>query len=220
LKRAGLAVTLALALLIGVLWFGDGEPPRPPPPKSAIASPSQPATLVPQADAPALPEADIPAQTDTTTVTEPADIPAPVAEKTGVPSTPSSLDTGAIPDTTTPSSPTKTATSPKKTVNAPESPKKAANAIPKPTSLTDGYFVQLGVFDDTENTYKVFDNVAELGLSAHIQSRVMVGPFRNKREAEAARNRLKGIAEGTVLPPQAKASGKSRAKSKSRQRVK
>jgi cell division protein FtsN len=86
--------------------------------------------------------------------------------------------------------------------------------------LPDGYFVQLGVFDDTENLGRVFNNVTELGLPAHIQSQVMVGPFRNKREAEAARSRLKEFAEGTVVPPKASASEKPKAKSKSRQRAK
>jgi hypothetical protein len=68
----------------------------------------------------------------------------------------------------------------------------------------------------------LFENAGAIGLPVHIQSRVVAGPFHNKREAEAARDRLKNVAEGVVLPPQktAKADEKPKAKPKSRQRAK
>ncbi|MDR2014943.1 MAG: SPOR domain-containing protein [Azoarcus sp.] len=209
MKRAGLAVAAALLLLLVMLWFGDSGQPSHPPPESANALP-------PKAETPVLPESGTTAQT----AAEPVVAPAPVSGETGhVPSAIPGLDAAvAAPDTTAPPEPMKATTSPQQEANAPM-PSKAANAPMKPSASPDGYFIQLGVFNDTENASKVLDNVTALGLPAHTQMRVMVGPFRNKSEAEAARDRLKDIAEGTVLPPQktAKASGKP--KSKSRQRA-
>jgi cell division septation protein DedD len=109
---------------------------------------------------------------------------------------------------------------PAKAPNGSAKPPKVVSAPAKPVSLPDGYFVQLGVFDDTDNAGRVFDNAVALGLPAYVQSRVMVGPFRNKREAEAARDRLKNIAEGVVLPPQNTAKADETPKAKSRRRAK
>jgi DedD protein len=213
MKRAGLAVAVALVLLIAMLWFGDsGQPPRPlPEPASTVPQQPDAAIFAPETDTSMLPESDTAAQT------------ASVTEETGyAPDATPGLDAGVDPDTTALPEPIKADVNPKAAANKPAPPPKAVDVPTESISLTDGYFVQLGVFDDTENVDKVLNNVAELGLPARIQSRVVVGPFRNKREAEAARNRLKDIAEGTVLPPQktAKAPEKPKAKPKSRQRAK
>jgi len=185
LRRAGLAVMAALALFLGVLWYGDGDKT----PKPVDVAPMQPA--VPEIDVPVLPKSDMAAPG------EPAESPAVAPVKTGAPPP-------EPPKETTPAEPP--ADKPAKTV-----------------SLQDGYFVQLGVFNDTENVSKLLENVTALGMSANIQSRVVVGPFSSKREAEEARTRLKDVAEGIVLPPPqetAKPSGKPKAKQKSRQRAK
>ncbi|MCL1861218.1 MAG: SPOR domain-containing protein [Proteobacteria bacterium] len=228
LKRAGWAVTAALILLLVVLWFGDGDPPPSEPENADLVQPDVPA---PQAEPPALSK-ETTAQTASEPVEVPAPdsievptpvelptstpVPAPVAkENKPVPSTIPLVSGGTAQNTKIPK-----ATEPQ--TAAPQyPPKKAATAPVKPVSLSNGYFVQLGVFNDTDNVGKVFDNTTALGLPAHIQSRVVVGPFRNKREAEAARNRLRGIAEGIVLPPEktAKANGKPKAKSKPRRRA-
>jgi len=192
LKRAGLAVALALALLLAVLWYGDDKPPSQPP----KAAPSQPVVSVPEIDVPVLPKPGAVAQA----AIEPAEAPASVTTENAA---------------TSPESPKET--------EAPVEPPKADDKPAKPVSLQDGYFVQLGVFNDTENVNKVLENVTALGMSAHTQSRVVVGPFSDKREAEEARDRLKDVAEGIVLSPQqktAKPSGKPKAKQKSRHRAK
>ena len=177
LKRAGLAVGLALSLLLAMLWYGDpGQPIQPP---NVSLPPPVVSALEP----------DMALQT----AVEPAAPPTPAPAENEV------------------------------AADAPSEPPKAVDKPAKPVSLQDGYFVQLGVFNDTENVSKVFENVTALGMSAHIQSRVVVGPFRDKREAEEARDRMKDVAQGFVLsPPQkaAKPSGKPKAKQKPRQRAK
>jgi len=206
LKRAGLAVVAALALLMGVLWFGDN------PPKLLSTAPTQPIAPVSEIDMPASPEADVAVQMANETV-EP---PTPLATETETEHPPdaiSSQEAGATPNTLP---------EPPKIVDMPAKTPKATKVPSKQASLTnDGYFIQLGVFNDTENVDRMFKNVTELGMPAHIQSRVVVGPFRNKREAEEARNRLKGITEGIVLPPTKKAAKPSgKPKAKPRQRAK
>ncbi|MCL2162225.1 MAG: SPOR domain-containing protein [Betaproteobacteria bacterium] len=227
LKRAGLAVTAALILLLAVLWFGDGDRTPRPLPESANDA-------LTQFDEPKL---DVPAPEFDTTTIEP---PVFVAEETAVtpeagesePQAVASSDPLNALDASAANSPTAgeaPAPPPKavgpsvkssKAVDTPAKPSKALDTPAKPISLPDGYFVQLGVFDDTDNAGKLFENAVALGMPAHIQSRVVVGPFRNKREAEAARNRLKNIAEGVVLPPQKTAKAGENPKAKSRRRAK
>ena len=203
LKRAGLAVTAALILLLAVLWFGDsGQPLSRPLSESAQAPPTQ--FNVSRDDAPA-------SGVETTAPDEPAES-----------SDLAAAETAATPEATE-SALQEAVASPEPLVEALDTstpPPKAVAAPAKPISLPDGYFVQLGVFNDTDNADKVLENAVALGLPAHIQSRVVVGPFRNKREAEAARGRLKNIAEGVVLPPQKTAKADETPKAKSRRRAK
>ncbi len=214
LKRAGLAVMAALALLVGVLWFGDsGQSPRPP---SEPAAPAQSGAPMPQSETPA-PTPEMTVQADA------AEPPAPVVEETASTVAPEAAEPQAVSPlklSDTPAKPPKKLNGSTNSNNGSTKPPKAVGAPAKPVSLSDGYFVRLGVFDDTDNTGRVFDNAVALGLPAHIQSRVMVGPFRNKREAEAARDRLKNIAEGVVLPPQKTAKADENPKAKSRRRAK
>ncbi|MDR2926415.1 MAG: SPOR domain-containing protein [Azoarcus sp.] len=212
LKRAGLAVAAALALLLGVLWFGDSDQPSPPPLPAPVAD----AILPPQPEASATempaPEVGTPApevgtlvpMPGASMVSEPAETPAPAAEENAP-----AQGSAPVPEASA------TAQQPA----TPQEPQKPAEPPPKQVSLSDGYFVQLGVFNSTDNAVKLFDNVSSTGMTAHIQSRVVVGPFRNKREAEAARRRLKDIAEGTVLPPQKTAAKTGKSKAKSRRRA-
>ncbi|MDR1853595.1 MAG: SPOR domain-containing protein [Azoarcus sp.] len=86
--------------------------------------------------------------------------------------------------------------------------------------LPDGYFVQLGVFYAMENAEKLRSNVDAMGLPAHLQARVVVGPFSDKREAEAARRRLRKLAKGIVVPPQKAVEAQAKTTPKQRRRTK
>jgi DedD protein len=69
--------------------------------------------------------------------------------------------------------------------------------------LANGYLVQLGVFGSMDNADGLRADVAARGLPAHVEGRVVVGPFPDKAAAEAARARLKreGLATGILVPP-------------------
>ena len=67
-----------------------------------------------------------------------------------------------------------------------------------------GYRIQLGVFGDAGNALKLYEQVAAQGFEAHIQSRVMVGPFADRAAAEKARQALRraGVVQGAVVTPE------------------
>lgn len=168
MTRAGIAVALALALLLALLWYEDGEPAAPP---------VRPAPRIPLAHTPA-PDTAAPPQTPAPDILSPE---APAAAQAASAAAPGG-----------------------EAERAPEETGReadiAAPAAPQPP-LPDGYLVQLGVFGSMDNAESLRKNARALHLPAHLQTRVVVGPFRSKREAEAARDRLKGISEGIVLPP-------------------
>lgn len=77
--------------------------------------------------------------------------------------------------------------------------------IPEAASAASapGHRIQLGVFGDPANAVQLYERVAGAGYEVRIQSRVVVGPFADKSEAERAQRALRelGVAPGVVIPP-------------------
>ncbi len=75
--------------------------------------------------------------------------------------------------------------------NAPAGPAQPAVA-PRPLS---GYTLQAGIFADPRRAEDVLARLAQEGIPATLETRVLVGPFRNRGEAESARAtmRMMGI---------------------------
>jgi DedD protein len=69
--------------------------------------------------------------------------------------------------------------------------KKPASEAPSPTpakSATPSTFVvQLGVFTDPTNARELVERLNKLGVRAQMETRVQVGPFNNRLEADKAR---------------------------------
>ncbi|MDR2092702.1 MAG: SPOR domain-containing protein [Azoarcus sp.] len=201
LRRAGFAVMAAIALLLGTLWYEDaGMPMWSPPAKTAPPPAASEADTPPvyAIDAAASDEAIVPVDE---IVASAADASVPMAPE---------------------AAPGETGNVPEAVVSQPEPPAAGRTldvaAKTPPPSLQDAYFLQLGVFDSMDNAKSLLENALASGLPAHLQARVVVGPFRNKREAESARRRLGNIAEGIVLPPRktGKVSAEAARKSKRR----
>lgn len=83
------------------------------------------------------------------------------------------------------------------------SPSAPSVALPPAVPLGDGYLIQLGVFGAQANAESLRAELAARGLPAHIESRVVLGPFSSREAAEAAQVRLRrdGKAEGLIVPP-------------------
>jgi cell division septation protein DedD len=73
-------------------------------------------------------------------------------------------------------------------------------------SATDGYRIQLGVFGDPANAVESFEALTARGLKAHIQSRVVLGPYPDRAAAERAQAALRkaGAEPGILVPPRKK----------------
>lgn len=72
-----------------------------------------------------------------------------------------------------------------------------ASASPKPSStLTrrlSGYTLQAGVFADPRRAEDVHARLVQEGIPAILETRVLVGPFKNRAEAESARAKMRGM---------------------------
>lgn len=70
----------------------------------------------------------------------------------------------------------------------------------------EGYQLQLGVFADAANALVLYERLSAAGFEARIQSRVVLGPFPDRRAAEQAQADLRRTGEpaGILLPPRGK----------------
>ncbi len=66
---------------------------------------------------------------------------------------------------------------------------------------TRGYLVQAGVFGTPQNAEALQRKLAAAGLPATTETRVVLGPFRDRAEAERARETLRGLGVDALLMP-------------------
>lgn len=59
--------------------------------------------------------------------------------------------------------------------------------------------VQLGVFTDLENARQLQARLTQQGIASHSETRVQVGPFKTRAEADQARNKLKALGLNPVI---------------------
>ena len=72
---------------------------------------------------------------------------------------------------------------------------------PTPPRLFSGYALQAGVFADPRRAEELHARLVLEGIPASIESRVQVGPFKDRAEAEAVREKMKAMGIDTVLLP-------------------
>lgn len=72
----------------------------------------------------------------------------------------------------------------------------------RPAGSSLGYNVQIGVYNNVTNAQKLLDDLKAKGISnVHSETRVRVGPFNSRSEAEDAIQRLKALGYTTLLTP-------------------
>ncbi|HEV8645697.1 MAG TPA: SPOR domain-containing protein [Burkholderiales bacterium] len=70
----------------------------------------------------------------------------------------------------------------------------------KPAAVTGkAYVVQVGVFMSPANAQALQQQLAKAGLPAHTETRVQLGPFQDRREAETALANVKKLGVNAVL---------------------
>lgn len=59
--------------------------------------------------------------------------------------------------------------------------------------------VQLGVFTDIDNAKQLQSKLAQHGIPSHTETRVQIGPFKSRAEADRAREKLKSLGITAVI---------------------
>ena len=65
--------------------------------------------------------------------------------------------------------------------------------------LFPGFVLQVGVFSSVQRAEELHAKLTLSGLPSTLETRVQVGPFRSREEAEAAQHKLKELGIETVL---------------------
>jgi DedD protein len=78
-----------------------------------------------------------------------------------------------------------------------------AKQPPAPPRLFSGYALQAGVFSDPHLAEELHAKLTLNGIPSTLETRVQVGPFNSREEAEAARVKMKelGIDAMMLAPP-------------------
>ncbi|MGQ9686761.1 MAG: SPOR domain-containing protein, partial [Thiobacillaceae bacterium] len=77
-----------------------------------------------------------------------------------------------------------------------------APPAPAPTPVARGFVLQLGVFSNPDNAKQLLERLNREGIRAYSETRVQVGPFRSREEAEKARLALDRLGIRAVITPQ------------------
>ena len=81
-------------------------------------------------------------------------------------------------------------------------PVAALPVSPAPPRLLSGFALQAGVFSDPRRAEELHAKLTLEGIPSSIESRVQVGPFKRKEDAEAARAKMKALGiDAVLLPP-------------------
>lgn len=70
-----------------------------------------------------------------------------------------------------------------------------------PTAASVGYQVQLGLFSNLDNAARLVEKLQRQGIAVKTETRVQVGPFQTRAEAEEAMSKLKELGLSPLLAP-------------------
>ncbi|KJV31542.1 hypothetical protein VI06_06725 [Aquitalea magnusonii] len=90
------------------------------------------------------------------------------------------------------------------TVNSVETtalPQSAPLSKAKPEGSSLGYKLQLGLFSSMGNAEKLVKELKAKGIEAHTETRVQLGPFKNRAEADEAMAKLRSLGYTPLLAP-------------------
>lgn len=121
-----------------------------------------------------------------------APVPAPVPEATTAPSNVLPPPRAAIPAEPLP---------PKPAARIVETRPAPAVTPPVVSRLFSGFVLQAGVFSSVQRAEELHARLTLSGVPSTLETRVQVGPFKTKQEAEAAQAKLKELGVETILVP-------------------
>lgn len=206
MMRAGVAASLIVLLLGGLAVYERMTRVEPPPPAKpeSLSVPAAPAATVvappenPLADA--ILKRDTPPEPEMTSAPEVAppgqrhaDAPLPSrgAPRLVLGGEPPPAPVKAMPESAPPAA------------TVAEAPRLAPAESAQPLAADKGYLVQVGVFGSLDNAEALRQRLEEMGIPAHLESRVVLGPFPSKAAAREAQAHLReaGQNPGLIVPP-------------------
>lgn len=222
LSRIAVAGVAIVGLLGGLAVFDSLNKPSPPalPKMAAVPAEEKPVEAKPVEETPAekpasekgsdetLPESKVaaaepvPERTETPVAPMPVDKPAKAAKPVTPPAT-------AKPASVRPTAPVAVPAKPDaqreiaRVMPERSSPQHAPASRPlaRVAESAKRFLVQVGVFSNHANAEDLLARLTEAGIPAQIESRVQVGPFASRAEADAARAKLKamGLDDGLLV---------------------
>lgn len=204
LLRLGVAGVVTAAALAGLWWLDQSggkkpESARPSPAPSPIVSAPMQERAPPQA---------IASETDTEeSIPDESALDASVSEaevQPAPPQPPAATAKPSLPRTPREAPPPpRVSNTPARALTAPTTAP-AAPRPPRPASeLGEPYLLRVGIFSDPERARELVERLNRQGIHAHMETRVHLGPFANRQEAEKAQADLRRLGLQGVLTPAA-----------------
>lgn len=78
-------------------------------------------------------------------------------------------------------------------------PRPTAQVVPAAPAVPNGFVLQAGVFSSIKRAEELHAQLTLSGVPSTLETRVQVGPFRTRQEAEAAQAKLKELGVQTIL---------------------
>ena len=205
LLRLALAGVITATALAGLWWLDQGgNKPSAKPATPASPSPIVPAPLTetapPQTETP-----DVASATDAAPATQESPVGATAAPgaPTEPPPPPRVSNTPApVHALAQTSGPHPAPVAPAAAVTPAPMPPQAAMPAPAPETAIPagkGFVVQLGVFSNPDNARELLDKLNKQGIRAHLEARVQMGPFLNRREAERAQAEMRKLGYNALV---------------------
>ncbi len=199
LLRLGVAGIVTVTALAGLWWLDQGaEKKKPAPIVAASPAPIVPAPIAETAppqletpDAQPAPEAEAPPATATGE--------AGTSVPTEAPPPPRVSNAPPLPHPQNPPPPAAARPAPAPIQAAPAAPPPAAQTPPQNIPTGKGFVVQLGVFSDPDNARELLEKLNKQGIRAHMESRVQMGPFLNRGEAERAQAEMRKLGYNALV---------------------
>lgn len=195
LLRLGVAGVVTAAALAGLWWLDQGggtKPEKPLPTPIAMAPPQEttPPQPPPGETAPP-PQPQAPEPAGETMATKPHALPGEAPPPPRVSNAPKRQNLPAV-----------------RTLPPPAPQAAAQTAATHPTTRqesvnTERFVVQLGVFSNPEHARELVDKLHRQGIHAHMETRVQLGPFDNREEAERARGEMQKLGMRALVTPAA-----------------
>ncbi len=188
--RLAVAGVVTVAALLGLWWLDrSGKPaPKPTPPAPIVRAPEPtppPAPLAPEAPAPEPSAKEGEAQQPVTGEARPRPPSPPLPPHVGLSPAPLAAPAASRPEPAL------------RSQLPPSAP--APVASPAPSLGERGYVLQLGVFSNPDNAKQLVERLRQQGIQAWSETRVQVGPFRTREEAQQMRAALERLGVKAVL---------------------